>query len=117
MQITPGAVTDWARSNKCPPPSRQELFAPELNLEIGAWYLALCGQHWNGFASRDILQLAEYNAGRSKVTKDWAPENPETIIELERITYPGTRSYIKQILERQHFYRESATATEAPLAD
>ncbi len=107
-QITQGAVADWARVNKRPVPNRRELFEPELNLEIGAWYLALCGQHWDGYASRDILQLAEYNAGRSKVTKDWAPPAPETIIELERITYPGTRSYIKQILERQNLYREKA---------
>ena len=105
MQITDGAVQDWARVNRQGIPKRGELFQPETNLEIGCWYLAHTGKHWDGYVSRDILQLAEYNAGRTKVLKDWAPESPDHPITLEQITYPGTQSYIKQILERRDFYR------------
>lgn len=110
MQITDGAVQDWARVNRQPIPSRHELFRPETNLEIGCWYLALTGKHWDGYVSQDILQLAEYNAGRTKVLKDWAPESPESPITLEQITFPGTQSYIRQILERRNHYREILSA-------
>ena len=105
MQITDGAVQDWARVNHKPIPSRQELFQPEINLEIGCWYLAHTGKHWAGYASQEILQLAEYNAGRTKVIKDWAPKSPDMPITLEQITYPQTQNYIRQILERRNHYR------------
>ena len=106
MQITEGAVHDWARLNHQPIPNQNELFAPERNLMIGCWYLAHCRKHWDGYASQDILQLAEYNAGRTKVLKDWAPEKPEETITIESITYPSTRNYIKEILERRRRYRK-----------
>ena len=105
MQITDGAVQDWARVTRQPCPSRAELFHHGKDLDIGCWYLARCRSHWDGYASQEILQLAEYNAGRTKVLKDWAPEKPETPISLEDISYPGTRSYVRQILERCEHYR------------
>ena len=110
MQITDGAVQDWARVNRQKIPSRQELFRPEINLEIGCWYLSHTGKHWDGYASREILQLAEYNAGRTKVVKDWAPATPDLPISIEQITYPQTQSYIRQILERRNHYRVEKTA-------
>lgn len=109
MQITDGAVQDWARVNRQPIPSRQELFQPETNLEIGCWYLAHTGKHWDGYASQEILQLAEYNAGRTIVKKEWAPQSPEHPVSLEQITYPSTQSYIKQILERRDHYRTESS--------
>ncbi|MBP5301168.1 MAG: transglycosylase SLT domain-containing protein [Victivallales bacterium] len=108
MQITGGAVQDWARVTRQSLPGQAELFQPEKNLEIGCWYLARCRNHWEGYAAQEILQLAEYNAGRTKVLKDWAPEHPETQVPLENISYPGTRSYIRQIQERREHYRRSA---------
>ncbi len=106
MQITSGAVQDWARVNHQPLPSKAELFDPSTNLKIGCWYLAHTRRHWEGYASQEILQLAEYNAGRTKVLKDWAPKTPEEPITIEQITYPSTRNYIQQILERRSFYQQ-----------
>ncbi len=112
MQITSGAVSDWARVNKCAKPHRRQLFAPELNLEIGCWYLALTGKHWEGYASQAILQLAEYNAGRVKVRKDWAPKRPEDVVTLKTISYPSTQSYIRLILDRKKHYEAITKQSE-----
>lgn len=106
MQITDGAVQDWARRRRQKKPVRRELFKPEVNLEIGTWYLAQCGRHWDGYLSRDILQLAEYNAGRRKVLKDWAPSRAADSLSLDAISYPGTQDYISQILARRAYYRK-----------
>lgn len=104
MQITDGAITDWATRHRCAPPSRSDCFDPATNLDIGCWYLALAGSHWDGYASRDILQLAEYNAGRSVVLREWKPETPEETISLEDITFPGTQDYVRQILDKRQSY-------------
>lgn len=111
MQLMDGAVADWSRVTKNPAPSRRELFVPETNLEIGCWYLARTGSHWEGYAAKEILQLAEYNAGRTKVLKDWAPKNPETALSLDAITYPSTKEYIKTILEQKASYEKRKPAT------
>ena len=104
MQITDGAVQDWARRTKSDMPSRFDLFIPEINLEIGTWYLGQASRHWKGYASQDLLTLAEYNAGYGKVSDSWAPKDPQTVVALSEITYPGTRQYVQMILERQKHY-------------
>lgn len=104
MQITQGAVDDWQRLEKQPPPRRGDLFKPELNIEIGTWYLAWTGKHWSEYKSREILQLAEYNAGYTRVNKLWKPQSPEEELPLEKISFPGTRDYIKQILAKKAYY-------------
>ena len=48
MQLMDGAVTDWARAKKRDIPKKDDLFDPELNLEIGAWYLAWSSRLWPG---------------------------------------------------------------------
>ncbi|NMA48046.1 MAG: lytic transglycosylase domain-containing protein [Lentisphaerae bacterium] len=113
MQLTPGAVEEWRRRNPRPKVSAKELENPALNIEIGAWYLAWTGRHWEKYASKDILQLAEYNAGYGRVSKLWLPSSPELPITLEKISFPGTRSYIKQVLERRRHYEEQMAREQA----
>jgi len=104
MQIMPGAVEEWFRGTRQERrPSRKELFTPEMNLEIGLWYLAWCGRHWETYKSAEILQLAEYNAGYSRVSQ-WKPKDPQTSLSLEQISIPTTREYVRQILEKRDFY-------------
>jgi soluble lytic murein transglycosylase len=112
MQLMDGAVDDWARVNRCEKPSREELFDPELNLEIGAWYLSWTGSLWPGRESREILQLAAYNAGCGKVEKLWLPEDESMCLELDMITYPGTRDYITKILSKAQVYEEAGLGKE-----
>jgi len=106
MQITPGAVEEWRRANRQTPLDPRRLTDPEVNIEIGAWYLAWAARHWQDYASRDILQLAEYNAGYGRVSKLWKPADPKQKITIADISFPGTRSYIKQVLKRRQFYEQ-----------
>ena len=104
MQIMPGAVDEWVRGTKqAQRPSRKELFQPEVNLEIGLWYLAWCGRHWNSYSAGDILQIAEYNAGYSRAIQ-WKPKNPQDPLPLEQITISSTRDYVRQVLEKRKHY-------------
>lgn len=106
MQLLDGAVSDWARVNRRVKPSPEQLFNPETNLEIGCWYLAQARKHWNGYASQEILELAEYNAGRTIVLREWAPKDPKEPVALESITFPTTRNYIKQIFKQRDYYSQ-----------
>ena len=106
MQITPGAVEEWRRANRQSALDRRRLTDPEVNIEIGAWYLAWTARHWQDYTSKDILQLAEYNAGYGRVSKLWKPADPKQEITIDDISFPGTRSYIKQVLKRRQFYEQ-----------
>ncbi|HQL87736.1 MAG: lytic transglycosylase domain-containing protein [Lentisphaerae bacterium] len=108
MQITPGAVEEWRRANRQPPVDPRRLTNPEVNIEIGVWYLAWTGRHWRDYASRDILQLAEYNAGYGRVSKLWKPADPNQEIAIADISFPGTRNYIRQVLKRRQFYERQS---------
>ena len=104
MQLTPGAMRDWAAAHGCPPPGRGRAFAPALNLEIGCWYLARALRRWEGYHSALVLALAEYNAGPATVLREWRPATPDTPLPLEEIPYPETREYIRQILLQKEHY-------------
>ena len=114
MQITSGAVQDWSSRTRREKPGRTELFIPEVNLEIGSWYLEQASRHWKDYASGDVLALAEYNAGYGKVSSDWAPKNPAEIVELSKITYPGTREYIRLILKKKAEYDKAGKPGGTP---
>ncbi len=104
MQIMPGAVDEWMRgTGQTQRPSRKELFQPEVNLEIGLWYLAWCGRHWNDYSAREILQVAEYNAGYSRAVQ-WKPKKKQDPLPLEQITIASTRDYLRQVLEKRKHY-------------
>ncbi len=111
MQLLPrAAVTQWQQDHNLKnPPPREELFQPATNIAIGTWYLAWCGKHWDGYQSKDILQLAEYNAGRGNARK-WRPKNPQKAVRIEDIPFKTTRKYIRTILERKALYEKDFDA-------
>ena len=100
MQIRPknGAVEEWAYAHHVDPPLDGLLFVPELNLEIGAWYLARAIRKWAGYKSQIELALSEYNAGATGMTS-WIPENPQDEV-TDRITIPSTRYYVRMIMDK-----------------
>lgn len=105
MQVTEGAAEEWAIEHGVPPPAVEDLFDPELNLRIGIWYLARALKRW---ADRDdpvIYALAEYNAGPT-VAARWAAGAANAEDFIERISYPGTRDYVRRVCRR---YRRPAS--------
>ena len=107
MQITNGAVQDWCKANKKPVPFKRSLFKPSLNIEIGTWYLANAGRHWEGYKSKEILQISEYNAGYGNVSKRWKPKSPATEVRLSDITIASTRNYVETVLKKKAEYEQS----------
>ncbi len=107
MQITSGAVQDWCKANKKSTPMRRSLFKPSLNIEIGTWYLARAGRHWDGYKSKEILQISEYNAGYGNITKNWKPKSPTNEVKLSDITISSTRKYVEDVLKKKAEYENS----------
>ena len=84
--------------------SLEKLREPETNIRYGVWYLAELQRE---FAGNNILALAAYNAGRGTV-RDWIEEGdwPWTFHALDKIPYPETRSYVKNVLQNRIRYEK-----------
>ena len=107
MQLMRPAIEDWARKKKRDVPSDSDVMEPELNIEIGAWYLGWCGKRFQERThDGEVLRLAIYNAGYGRVRDNWLPKDPNVPMTLQDIRFPTTRDYIKQIVERAQYYRE-----------
>ncbi len=80
-----------------------ELFVPERNLELGAYYLSQLLQRFDG---RTSAAIASYNAGPEAVAR-WLSAGPgaEDDEWVEAIPYDQTRSYVKRVLRSLHVYR------------
>ena len=114
MQITDAAAREWAKGEKMTGFVPSDLFDPKTNIEAGSWLLAR-GLH--RYESRDNplpFALAEYNAGRSRVTK-WTGEKnaPEGSVPtagskelLANIDIASTKNYIQTVQNRVQFYRQ-----------
>ena len=80
-----------------------ELFVPERNLELGAFYLSQLVARFDGRLSAAI---ASYNAGPEVVARwlaaDAGREDDEWV---ESIPYDQTRSYVKRVLRSVYVYR------------
>ncbi len=106
MQIKEAVAKDWSRHTGRGYGAKGLLFDPRLNIEIGTWYLGRGLERWREYRHHVVLALAQYNAGPSTVTK-WVPESMNAD-PLEKISYPGTRQYIKKVLTCRKQFREKA---------
>ena len=105
MQVLPnGSVADWARINRKSVPGAAELTDPEINLEIGCWYLARAMKRYKEYRNGTVLALAMYNAGIRRSEK-WKPHTKNGDV-VSRITIKSTRRYVTQIMKRYHRYKE-----------
>lgn len=110
MQIRPeyGAVTDWEKKHKIKIPCEGLLFRPDLNIEIGSWYLGRALKRWSGYKYQYELALSEYNAG-FKGMQPWVPKDYEGEV-TEYITIPSTKAYIRSIMDRYQYYADRREA-------
>jgi soluble lytic murein transglycosylase len=102
LRMEHGAVAEWASARGEPPPPKGVLFRPEINLDIGAWYLSRALRHWEGFDRQYELALSEYNAGRTGMSP-WIPESPDGEV-LSNITIQSTKEYVRAVMERYRLY-------------
>ena len=109
MQVLPGgAVADYVRLHKKRPMLEVELFQPEVNIDIGTWYLGRALQVWGRYKCATELALCQYNAGQSRAAA-WKPENFDVEDMTENITIDSTRRYVRNIMDRYRRYCEEET--------
>ena len=123
MQVTPGALQDWAAENASPGDQQRivteannTLRDPQRNVQIACWYLEKVGEDYQNTPGREARMLAGYNAGRRRVI-EWSrvAEGSPPLTEqqfIERIDISSTRAYVTSILRR---YREVKSAKASPL--
>ena len=105
MQIMPdGAAVDWAKHYKFDNICHGLLFGPELNIEIGTWYLSKALKRWKNYKHVKELALCQYNAG-SKRANVWKPENYNGTV-IDRIKIKSTRAYVEAIMHKYNRYCE-----------
>ncbi len=109
MQITKAAAADYAARHWLPPFAEAYLYEPELNIEIGCWYLRQSLDRYKDSPDQTVFALLRYNAGAARADQ-WLQEAkakpvpagvlPEryylSLVEISR-----TREYVESIL--QHY--------------
>jgi len=112
MQVSEIAARDWAAAKGVRDLRPEQMLTPEMNLEIGTWYLSKAVQRWNSEDNAVPFALAEYNAGKSRVDrwirtalqkKKGQPVTAETF--QNSIDFPSTARYVRAILARYDFYK------------
>ncbi len=101
MQIRTLAAQEWAQAETRNRGFDGNLFEPETNLQVGAWYLSKLLKRYSRTDNPIPYALAEYNAGRANVLR-WArgPAQTNSTLFLASITFPGTQEYIRSIVRR-----------------
>jgi soluble lytic murein transglycosylase len=108
MQITPAAAADFSAWRGFPPLFEDRLFEPELNVEIGCWYLHQSLERYKHSPAPRVFALLRYNAGevradqwlrlaRTKPAPAGMSVGPYC---LSLVDYPRTRDYVQRILRR-----------------
>ena len=106
MQIRAEAAGEWARAEKIPSVTQEQLFDPVTNTLAGTWYLGKLLKRYQKTDDPLPYALADYNAGRSHVLR-WSKGAATTnnTLFIEQMDYPSTRKYVKTVLRRYEYYR------------
>jgi soluble lytic murein transglycosylase len=113
MQIIPPTAAQIAAELRRPLAGPDALYAPELNIDFGAWYLSAL---WKRFG-HPALVAAAYNAG-PRATLRWLEERGTLELDLfvETIPYKETRGYVKQVVTDYLLYQLLYLGQEAALS-
>ncbi len=96
MQLMPETAEELALEKKIDYVNSEELYKPEINIEIGFYYIQKLRKRYKGNL---VLSLAAYNAGLRK-GDEWASggAGKDENEELNRITYRETRQFVSDVL-------------------
>jgi len=102
MQLISGTANDSAREVGLQQYNFNKLFDPEVNVELGSFYLRKVLDRYNGEIP---LGLASYNAGPNRVAQ-WVDTIGYTKFDefIEKIPITETRNYVKRILRSYGAY-------------
>jgi soluble lytic murein transglycosylase len=104
-QIMPETGRELSRRLHLAPYSTVRLFEPEVNLQLGTYYLKMVTNQVGG---HEEAALAAYNAGlsRAKLWLTWG-EFREPAEFIETIPFAETRSYVQIVLRNADLYRRT----------
>lgn len=79
-----------------------QLFEPEVNIEIGCWYIA---RLFNQYEGHIPTLLAAYNAGTGNIYK-WRNDKKYSLdgITIHNIPFRETKQYVKRVMMNLKFY-------------
>jgi soluble lytic murein transglycosylase len=102
MQIMP-ETAQWISQKTGREINLEELYQPELNIELGCWYLSYLLEK---FSYQLPAVIAAYNAGPNRV-EQWLAEGiwDGGENQLERIPFAETRTYVKSVLRSYAAYQ------------
>jgi peptidoglycan lytic transglycosylase len=96
------SVADWAVAHKVKAPQNGDLFRPQINIDIGTWYLKQALERWRKYKYYRELALCQYNAGGSWAVK-WAPKKIDEPF-MDKISIGSTKEYVRRVIEKYHNY-------------
>ncbi len=108
MQISKAAAADFAARKGLPPFYEARLLEPELNIEIGCWYLRQSLDRYKDSPDAEVFALLRYNAGavradawlRAAASKPVPPGMLPERFYLSLVDLPKPREYVRRILDR-----------------
>jgi soluble lytic murein transglycosylase len=107
MQLIPERAREVASRLKLSEPTMDELFNPELNIQLGVFHLAELKKRFNG---EFPYYIAAYNAGDRPVQTWRGRRDRDDVIEfIEMIPYRETQNYVKLIYRNAAIYRKLTT--------
>ncbi|MGO9828502.1 MAG: transglycosylase SLT domain-containing protein [Myxococcaceae bacterium] len=102
MQLMARTASAIAKELQREAPEPDELYRPELNLDLSAWYVSQLSKRF----VHPALVAAAYNAGPA-VTLQWAAQYGSLPVDLfvESLPYKETRAYVKQVVADLYLYQ------------
>ncbi|WP_418792097.1 lytic transglycosylase domain-containing protein [Phosphitispora sp. TUW77] len=103
MQIMPETGAWAAEKMKLREFKPDDLYDPEINIKIGAWYIS---DLTNEFKGNKMVVVAAYNGGRGNV-REWLEQGIWTgeHAGVDQIPFTETREYVKKVLRNYSWYR------------
>ncbi len=113
MQLMPYTANNLIRLAGGKPVDASELLNPEINIRLGAQYLARLQTKFKGQLA---LAAAAYNAGPHRV-ESWLVNfgHLETDEFVEHIPFMETRNYVKKVVRNHTFYRRLYAKDQTPV--
>ena len=104
MQIMPSTGRDLARRIKLRRFHTNMLFDPEINIQMGTWYMK---NLMDKFENNHALVAGAYNGGPGRMQR-WLRERDISDLDefIEDISITETRRHIKKVIDSYHIYRE-----------
>lgn len=99
MQITPDTAETIENLSGGSTFTYEDLADPELNIRYGTFYLRYLMNKYDG---DEVAVLAAYNAGEGN-----ADEWGGSAMKASDISFPETRAYVDEVLEKQEQYRNT----------